>query len=249
MATYTNFYETIEEALMRLKSTVVLYDGMPYYVWTITDHRNDGIFRVYMSPLGETGNMPPPPPFNQFPHGSTNLGPAMDTWMEQNPKCNVLRKQMNSPLFNKFRPFPLGMANYGHFAYYLERVPARPRTEQGLVSNMIMSTTCILNDSKKTKGNCPVPIYSLEFTDAILGKYPTPKQCLEGMTGDFENESVAFHREFSLIRGPLDVLFVQYRQDLVGVLPRGDFSQLHLGKKFKHIREAVEDLKLFYNID
>jgi hypothetical protein len=51
--------------------------------------------------------------------------------MAEHPAAGILRKQMNSPLFNKFRPYPLGMCNTkGQRAYYLERQPNR-KTEQG----------------------------------------------------------------------------------------------------------------------
>jgi hypothetical protein len=84
------------------------------------------------------------------------------------------------------------------------------------------------------------------FKDCILGNYPTPKDTLEGLKNPkFINESVAFNREFALVRGPIDLIFLAYREDIVGVLPNADFSRLKLGKEFIHTKEVIEELNLF----
>ena len=65
MASYLNFYETVTEANMRLRQTVVLYDNEPYHVLAISDHISKGEealkgeFRIYLAP---------------FPHNSKTFG-------------------------------------------------------------------------------------------------------------------------------------------------------------------------------
>lgn len=248
MAKYKNFFETIEEALMRLKSTIVLYDGDPYYVWTITNHKSDGAFRIYMTDLQSMQSGQVPPVLHQLPHGHTSLGASMDMYVDGPNKINglpVVRKKMDSPLFKQYRPFPLGMMNHQGNAVYIERSPNRPKTEQGLTPNQLRATAVKASAS----GNYSVNVYCPEFRDCIKGDYPTPNECLKGITsGKNVNESVAFNRNFALVKGPIGTLFLGYKNDVVGLLPQNDFKYLTLGNKFKHCKEAVSELNLFYNV-
>jgi hypothetical protein len=77
--------------------------------------------------------------YHNFPQGSAMLGAYLDQWIKDNPSGGLRRKQMNSPKFNKFRPFELGMYWAGTKVYYVERQPTR-RTEQGLTPNMLVTT-------------------------------------------------------------------------------------------------------------
>jgi hypothetical protein len=52
MATHPNTFETVKEAMMRLRRTVVVYDGQPFVVLCITNHKADGIFRIYLQATG-----------------------------------------------------------------------------------------------------------------------------------------------------------------------------------------------------
>lgn len=244
---YPNFYENLPEANMRLKSTVVLYSGEPVFIWTLTDHKGDGKFRVYFSSLVDAGKMHHIPPLQQLPHDHPQLGPLMDNYMQQHPEL-IQRKQMVSKHFNEFRPFPLGMMNLKGNAYYVERRPVRPKVEQGLQANMLENTILSAGFAAKN-GNGGIPILTPEFRDCVVGDYPSPKECLEGLKGDNVNESAAFHRNFAVVRGPIDTMFLGYKDEVVGLLPRGDFSLLRLGRKFKHVKEAAQELRLFTNIE
>jgi hypothetical protein len=141
MKEHPNFYENVKEAMMRLRRTVVLYDGEPWVVLAITNHKPDGIFRVYLDPIGKDPNKNRQRPEPEgFPPEHPGLGGYMDTWIDEHPDSGIKRKQMNSPLFNKFRPYPLGMCNIkGSGCYYIERQPNR-KTEQGLISSMLFET-------------------------------------------------------------------------------------------------------------
>lgn len=236
---------------MRIKQTIVLYDGYPQYVHTVAPH-TDGVFRVYMTPLEKVHEMPMAglPCNGSIPHGHAAMGPEMDTWMEAHPDW-ITRKMMNSKKFNRFRPFPLGMVNQGTSAVYCARQPARPKTEQGLIPSMLLATPI----SVSPKNGIPassyhVDCYNKSFRDAIVGDYPSPKVTLDGLKNpNHSNESVAFNREFALVKGPIDLMFLAYREDIIGVLPNGDFSRVRLGKGFKHCKEVTDELNLFYNIE
>lgn len=246
---YPNFYETVAEANIRLRGTIVLYDGVPHYIHTITDHKTDGIFRIYMHPTGydDSKKFPKIPALNDYPPGHEVLGPILDKWMENNTSSGVIRKSMNSSLFNKFRPYPLGMCNSGTQVYYIERLPNR-KTEQGLVKSMLDYNLLSLGYTKGKSSYGP-DTTSVAFRDCVLGAYPSAKECLEGMLDPtVENEAVAFHRQFALVRGPINMMFLAYKADIVGVLPNKDFSTARIDRSFAHVKEAIEGLKLFGNI-
>lgn len=251
MAKFENFYENIQEAQMRLRSTVVMYDKEPVYIWAVTDHKGDGVFRAYISPSNEVRYAPPNLPINHLPHGHSGLGSVFDEWLAQQPpsdKFHILRKKLNSPLFDRFRPFPLGMINLDQFAVYAERQPQRPKTEQGLTQGGIYATLATASASSKGPRHA-IDMFSDAFRDCVLGNYPSPKTVLDGLLNPrVANESVAFHRRFALVKGPIGILFLEYKDDIIGVLPNGDFSKLKLGKEYLHCREVVDELNLFATI-
>lgn len=252
MAEYSNFFETKKEAEMRLRGTVVMYDGYPYYVLGIGDHKPDGIFRIYLDPLGSNNmtinNFPGIPSYDMVPP-ETSLGDMFDKFMEKNPKAPLIRKMMNSPKFNKFRPFPLGMCNMDNTVYYIERQPTR-KTEQGLTQQMLSIQPIHLS----AKDRKPMPssyfnMYSDDFKACIMGDYPAAHACLAALKNPkINNDAAAFHREFAFVRGPLDTLYLAYRDNVIGILPNNDMSSVKIGKDYIYTREVVEGLGLFSNI-
>lgn len=260
MVAHPNFYETIHETHMRLRGTFVLYDGEPYVVICITNHRDDGIFRIYLDPIGEgedklSSHSPNPPPVNQFESDDPSLGVAMDKWMEKYPNTKVIRKMMSSPAFNKFRPYPLGMCNYEGRVFYLERQPNR-KTEQGLTHSMVACQHVnldIMGNGKQRmgggRGGCMVDLCGPGFRDCIKGTHPSAQDCLEALKDlEIVNEAAAFHRQFALVRGPLGMIFLAYKADIVGVLPNRDLSCVRIGREHHHTREVIELLRTFDTI-
>ena len=250
MVAYTNFYESLAEANMRLKSTIVLYDDLPFVVLGIANHP-DGIFRVYLEPLKQspyelsfqTDEASPA----SLTSSTSDLGPLMDKWMkEKGEKFGVIRKHINSTSFKKFRPFPLGMCNTQRGVYYIERNPNR-KTEQGLLQSMLLHHHITI--SPKPSSRDLVNIYSGYFKDCIVGNYPTVFWCLDNLLDpNITNEAIAFDRNFALIRGPLDTIFLSYKSDIIGILPNQDLSSIRLGKNASYTREVVENLGIFSQI-
>lgn len=254
MPAHTNFFETVKEANIRLRGTVVLYDKEPYSVIAITDHKKDGIFRIYMIPIGIEGDKGGaanytalnPTPVNTTPHDHSSFGSEMDKWLDANEgKTKVIRKSMNSPLFNKYRPFPLGMCNYGTDVIYIERQPTR-KTEQGLTRQMLDTYQISVTKGGKIPS---IDLFHPAFRACIMAQHPSPKDCLAALlSNEFKNEALAFHRDFAFIKGPIDLVFLAYKGDIVGVLPKNNFDFLKLGVGHRHCREVVEGLRLFANI-
>ena len=253
MVAHVNFYEDIPEAQKRLSNTVVLYDGKPYYVLAITNHKTDGKFRIYMDALKEEGPMASKTvdiPFHG--HGCNDTGSNMDKWLDKHPDKGIIRKRMDSALFNKYRPFPLGMCNFGDFVFHLERSPTR-HTQQGLTSSMIQCRQLSVTDNQSSgrggRGN-PINILSNEMYSTIINDYPDINECLSVLHSDeYSTKGAAFHRNFALLSGPMGILFLAYKDEIIGMLPTGDLSKASISKKFKHTVEAVEELGYFAQVD
>lgn len=255
MKVYPNFYESHDEAIRRLHHTVVMYDGEPYYVYGITAINPDGVFRAYLYPLGfDTTNGPRPWPDTDM-YNSTNpaLGPALDAWMttDAGKRSGMIRKKLNSPKFNKFRPFPLGMYNDKSKCYYLERQPNR-KGEQGLIRSMIDAATItagVNGDSDEYVARERIDLFSPAFRSCIMNDHPPADECLARLLDpEITNEAVGFDRKFALVRGPIDLIFLAYKSDIVGVLPNNDLATLRLGRRYQHTREVVEELGLFNTV-
>lgn len=259
MVQHTNFYETLKEAEMRLVHTAVLYDGEPYIVLAITNHKPDGIFRVYLDPFPtKPGEMmhhqAQHVPYEWCDEPNMTRGQKLDQYIEQTKGCPIIRKNINSPLFQKFRPFPLGMCNVGNGCYYLTRGPTR-HTQQGLMDNSIsqFKVSLLKEDSSGRKGynnNVKgVAFYSSSFRDVVKGVYPSLKETVEAFSDPtVTNEAVGFSRDFAIVKGPMNILFLDYKQDVIGYLPNGDLSKVILGREFKHTKEVVEELNAFSTV-
>lgn len=246
---YPNFYENISEARIRLNGTVVLYDKAPFFIMCITNHMGD-IFRVYLQPLDKVNNPSlPRPPCRAYGADFPTMGEEMDKYMEKHPSAEIIRKHINSPLFDKFRPFPLGMCNLrGKYAYYVERQPSR-HTRQGLTNGMLYQSLMSASETGK-RGKMEISLFSPEFYTCVLGVYPSPNVCLERLNNPkVIRDSVGIHRNFALIRGPIEMLFLGYKQDIIGVLPKNDFSEVKLGSQYPHTKEVVSELGIFRDIN
>lgn len=248
---HPNFYENFDEANIRLLNTVVIYDDMPHAMVALAPHK-DGIIRAYMEVIGsEKGPMSHRAPNwpGNYPD-PTARGGLLDAWMEANPKEPLIRKMLNSPKFNKFRPFALGMMNYGDKVVFVERVPQR-HTQQGLTAAHVSGHVLSLNtplQMRQTKLGAG-DIYKPYFRDCVLAQHPTAKDCLKNLADpDIANEGVAFSRNFAFIRGPVDTMYLAYKTDIIGHLPTGDLSEVRISRKFAHTKEAVEEIKLFRTI-
>jgi len=243
MKEYPNFYENLAEAVKRLEGTVVKYGNDFYYVLCITDHKNDGIFRIYLDDLKDLWLRKA----GDIPYGGhvPNRGKAMDDYIVANPNCGIIRKQLNSPLFNKFRPFPIGMINCDGQAIYVERSPVR-HTQQGLTSQMLVGRQVTITNNERSYN---IDIYSAGLYQTLTNSYPTFEECCSNLLDkSILNPSVAFHRNFAVLRGPINTLFVAHKNEVVGFLPALDSSVIVLGQDFTYLKEVIESLNIFQEV-
>jgi hypothetical protein len=253
MKEHPNFYENLEEAQARLSRTIVLYDNIPCHILAITNHMKDGIFRTWLDPIGVEINEG----LKQFRmtavhyHEQHGVGEMLDNLLKQFPDCGIMRKHMNSPAFKRFRPFPLGMCNHGTQVYYVERQPIRPAMHQGLTKGGCYETLITAGSRQDNPRRAveALDIYSASFKDCILGDHYAPRQALAALLDPrVANDALAFHREFALVRGPIGLLFLAYRSDIIGSLPKNNFDFVQLGRDFSYCKEVVAELGLFQHI-
>lgn len=265
MKEHPNFYENLTEACRRLRGTVVTYDGTPMILLAIANHRPDGIFRAYLAPLGSRLN-------GSFPSsvvGSTESGADghyLDNWMGANPHSGLIRKMLNSPKFNRFRPFKLGMCNWRTNsqaqAFYCMRQPTRNK-EQGLTNRMLLSLPIKVTldevqletapgGGSRRKSISPTSSPKLDseaFASCVAGEHPDIDTVLSNLNDNaVVNASAAFHREFAIARGPVGTLFLVYKQNVVGALPNLDRSQLIVDPRYQHTIDAIQELDAFQSI-
>lgn len=244
---YPNFYESIKEARMRIEGTIVLYDEIPFYILRVFEH-SDGIFRVYMEELSQdmsiNGNNPPP--VNVHPDNSICVDET-EKWMKKWPN-KIVRKMMNSPKFNMFRPFSLGYCHVGDKLIYLQRQPLR-RTEQGLSSSMIIEYLVNFSGADLPKPSRTLHFPSQPIREAIIGKYPTLQECVSNlMDPQVTNKGAAFHRDFAILRGPIETLFLIYQESVVGFIENHESLSVKLSKKYVHLREKLQELGQFRRV-
>lgn len=251
---YKNFFQSVKEAAIRLNGTLVLYDGQPVELIVVSDHVGDGVIRAYIRPVGlnpaQRDERPQPTAMYNFPPHSSALGNYMDEFIRKNPSSQIVRKRLDSPKFNKFRPFDLGMFWNPPDVYYVERQPNRI-TQQGLVDTMLVTRKVELlpHSDGLTPYRQVIDMFGPEMKRCILGDHPSPYRCLEALLcNKYVNKVAAFHRSFALLKGPADTIFLVYKSDVVGVLPNGDFSSVRLSRQFSYTREAVGELGLFTSI-
>lgn len=259
MANYPNFYETLKEARMRLVNTVVLYDGDPYYIIAISNHKDDGIFRVYMDAVKPDGQLSflkiGDCPYHWHDEPSVTVGDKMDEWLETTPgkTSNVVRKMINSPKFKKFRPFPLGMVNTEGTVVYTERSPAR-HTQQGLTSEMISPHMLCQSPTKKYKTKfssvCDLSLSGGDMYYTYKGMYPTLDETLTALKDpSITNLGVGFDRHYAITRGPANMFFLAYKTDIVGLLPNRNAEVVLLTPEYFYLKEVIQESAFFNSVE
>jgi hypothetical protein len=246
---YPNFYECLTEARNRLNRTCVLYDGLPFHINHIDKNPEEELFDVFLEPVGLSNKEL----IKQFWYGLQNFYFSPDVYEPQawvycdqfvktHPDSGMIVKKINDPLFNRFRPFPLGYMSMGLGVGYLERIPIRPRMEQGLISSGIV----VVTDDPKMSHFGQTHWHSKEFRDCILGDHHDINVVIAALLdSSVDNYASPFDREFALELTSLDMMALLYRGDAIGSLPNKDTSKVLLLKEFRHYREVVEDLEIF----
>jgi len=208
-------YESVEDATMRLRNTVVLYKGDPVLIKEIRpgDDEKD-ILRVLFQPLPLAGGEVP---------GRIGLQ------AEEEQK----RKYISSKHFD-IAPIKLGYVNGKDFVFFCSRLPNRIQ-KQGL---------CSENFSGKMLAGPAVGFNTFltckESVDTIKGNYPSFIRSLELLE---RVPAVAFSREFCLVRDDVipHLVYLYHKNVKVGYYSKDEVS---IGKKFECLKERLNEMHL-----
>lgn len=213
-------YEHLEDAVMRLKNTIVRYKGEPVYITDLRNGTKDEIFRVYFKPLPMRDAFEP-----RKVVLDKNGRPAFADDVEEE------RKYISSKFFD-IAPFKLGYVNREKGAVYCARLPNRVQ-KQGLSSENFTAKApdgFNFNSFLNCKG----------VLDMVNGKYPTLQEA-QRQLAEKKSPLVAFSREFAISRDEIlgNLYHVFYKGDKVGAYLDGG---LILGDKFKCLKESLVEL-------
>lgn len=211
-------YESVEDASLRLRGSVVLYDGAPVYVEGVNAAPPEDakeIFRVH---------------FRNLPIGDN--GPQ--------------RKYISSRKFD-LAPFKMGFLNTDKGAVYCSRSPARQQS-QGLVSKNFVAEAVPPGDPVKHPfGGAPRAAQGISFEDFIMhsnvpkmvaGEYPLfAEACANAAKG----VSTAFARELCVAPDPdlPFLLYLYHKTTKVGVVNID--KTVTLGPKRKCLKELLAE--------
>jgi hypothetical protein len=222
-------YESVEDAKMRLRHTVVLYKDTPVYILDIVKGDGDDILRVQFQeiPLAP-GEMVEAAPVRARGADLAGLAQAAKAAAAQ-------RKYISSKHFD-IAPFKMGYVNSPKGAFFASRLPHRMQ-KQGL---------CSENFTGKT--NQAVPIGFMTFLNCketvamIKGEYPSFDQAMKALD---KSPAVAFDREFCLVKDdcfPELITYLYHKGVKVGMFNKND--GLSLGKKFTCLKEQLGEMKI-----
>ena len=223
-------YESSEDAKLRLRHTVVLYNGEPVYIQDVKagNGKPDDILRVLFQPLPTT---PPGGLARGDVFGRRRL--VMPPEPAPAPAEDIQRKYISSKHFD-IAPFRLGYVNAKTGAFYCQRLPNRVQ-KQGLCSENFRGF-----DNHKDAVSFQAFLSCPETPEMVAGKYPTLDQALACLK---KVASIAFDRDFCLVRDEVipDLIYLYYKGDKVGMYSR---DEIKLGDKFKCLKEKMNELQL-----
>lgn len=213
-------YETVEDAQMRLRHTVVLYKGRPVYITAIGMGTGDEIFRVHYKELPLVS-----------PERPRRI---MD---EEGEEGDGKRKYISSKHFD-IAPFRMGYVNRpsGGGAFYCSRMPNRMQ-KQGLCGENFRAFD---NFGRQLDFNTFV---SCKETVAMVeNNYPSFDVALKSLD---KIASVAFNRDFALAKDPVipDLVFLYHKGEKVGMIAPKT-REVTLGDKFKCLKESLQEIEL-----
>lgn len=214
-------YESVDDASMRLRNTLVLYKDQPVIITGIAaGTEKDEILRVLFKELPYTGG------------GNGDEGPFARAAALADDAAK--RKYISSKHFD-IAPFKLGYVNHPKYgAFYVSRLPNRIQ-KQGF---------CAENYRGLTNQGQPVTWHTFvgckESVAMIMGDYPSFERA-KGLIG--KSPSVAFCRDFSLMKDEVlpELIFLYHKGAKVGYVSE---TGVTLGEKFKCLRESLAEQKV-----
>jgi len=218
-----NFYDNRDEAEIRLRNSIVEYEGRPVWVDAVTDGYDDNLCRIHIAEL----------PLVTTPDGR---------------RLVTQRKIINSPGFKSFRPIRTGWFNpyawcsanrFPLHASYLSRHGAR-RRRQGLNEENAFRTN-VNPDRIPILHRMGDIIKDAGFAEAMRGDFPSLDEALERLT---PNSSMAIALDWCVHRDEQGFTWLYYLTDEVGMFFRGS---LYVFENFAYLRETIQSTSCLPN--
>jgi len=220
-------YETVDDARMRLKNSVVLYKEIPVYVKDVmqaggkdAEGGKDKVFRVLFTEL-------------PLKSASDMNGRLLGGRVDQNTDESV-RKFISSKHFD-IAPFKLGYVNDKVLgAFHCSRLPNRIQ-KQGLCSENFQAA-----NNRKQAIMWSHFLCSEATPSMIANRYPSFDVALALLD---KVHSVAFSREFCLTRDEVipKLVYLFYKTNKIGIVQN---KEIVLGPEYNCLKESLEELKV-----
>ena len=143
-------------------------------------------------------------------------------------------KSVDDPLFNDFKPVPLGFLNYFRKGIndcaYAERLPLR-RSKQGLSSESFRCSTL----ANEFRHDWEDVTRSDGFREMVVGMYPTFDEVLALLV---PSSSIAVSREFAIRMDEGGVVNLFFKREKIGTVFRG---ALYVSSEYQYMIEAILD--------
>lgn len=214
-------YDSIEETSSRLASTVVMYDGAPVLVDSVSyDTDRHGSIRSHEIALRVH-----------------RIGGV------RKPKTKQILLRDNKL---EYMRIPLGYINWQIRAIYLSRKPSRTY-KQGLYSENVHISSDLgvqqsLSHSRPqfigTTPDWTQVMRTPGFRSMMANNYPTCRAALKKLQGTKSKESLAFGRKLCLLKDPIGLVYVLYKGERIGWA--GDDGMFILGQKYEYLTEVLE---------
>jgi len=216
-------YESVEDASMRLRNSVVLYKGLPVFISDVKrGTTKEDPLRVFMQELPLEGAATPPP---------RRLERALADARGDDENGEAKRKYISSKHFD-IAPFRLGYVNCPKLgAFYCTRLPSRQQ-KQGLSRENFQAFNHV---------GVPVSFETFcrtkEVCAMVVGDYPSFDVAVKSLK---KVKAVAFSRDFCLVPDEVvpGLIFLYHKNVKVGMF-HGD--NVTLGEKFTCLRESLEE--------
>lgn len=216
----TGPFEDLNQARARLSSGVFTFDGEPISVRTVEPH-SDGVLRVFFDYLGHNGEPP--------------AGRA------------GVRKMINSPSFNRFKPFDLGFINMNESrfgeaaenrALFSARRPVR-MSRSGLTGENFVAKA--LYGSLNREGRSQTEgidfshiVNTRSFCDMVRGRYPSFSECFDYVRSNrAAGSSMAFDRKWALSREDSGLIWLYRDSEKVGLMSERGLILLNAQRHFQ----------------
>lgn len=176
---------------------------------------------------------------NEIRDGFADGIPRIYMWNPMDENRKTVRKQLNSPRFNRFRPFQMGFLNYfedgAKNCMFTSRQTAR-RNRQGLTKDTFAAHTV---DGQQKNLDLRICSGRESFAEMVNGIYPSFDEAVDALT---PNSAVAFDRNYAVRMDPTGLVTLYRKKERIGLI-RKDTKEVYLFQLKQYYREEMATIR------